>query len=114
MNETKDKQITSPHGDLLPVVTVKACGEPRQPIERHPAFPETARKEDLEGVGSRAELEDLVKHMDIHSNYRRCGYDQMTTRQKYLFTETARKLWSWEREETANEKLTRDAGAQNL
>lgn len=60
-------------------------------------------REDWEGVGSRAELEDLIKHMDIHSNYRRCGYDHMTTMQKYIFTETARKPWSSERGDSPNQ-----------
>jgi len=37
------------------------------------------------------ELEDLIKHMDIHSNYPACGYRQMTTKQKNLFLDISKK-----------------------
>lgn len=38
-------------------------------------------------VGERIRaLEDLVRHCWVHSGYTNCGYDQMTTEQKDLYT----------------------------
>lgn len=53
-------------------------------------------KEDWDSEGTRSELEDLIKHMEIHSNYARCGYEKMTERKKALFLAIHRKPWSFE------------------
>lgn len=57
----------------------------------HYSVREIARcvKEDWEGVGSRAELEEIIVHAEVHGAYRRSGYQQMTTRQKYIWNQ----LW---------------------
>ena len=44
-----------------------------------------------EGLAAlQAELEDLLHHIDIHGGYPRAGYQQMTTRQKWIFSSCAK------------------------
>ena len=39
---------------------------------------------------------DLIKHMDIHSNYTRCGYAKMDAAQRKLFDRISSGPFSWE------------------
>ena len=37
------------------------------------------------------ELEEVIKHIYIHSSYKNCGYEQMTKRQKLIFDNVIKK-----------------------
>ena len=43
-------------------------------------------KKESTSDSNETKLKDLIKHMQIHSGYKNCGFDQMTTDQKKLFS----------------------------
>lgn len=72
---------------------------------RGPLFGKCGRKyiplkmtsEDVDGMeGERDAMLDLIKHMDIHSNYTRCGYAKMDGKQRELFDRISSGPFSWE------------------
>ena len=42
-------------------------------------------REDWESVGTRAELEEIICHAEIHGAYKRSGFQKMTSRQKAIW-----------------------------
>ena len=60
---------------------------------RHPIWHYDCReifrlvREDWDSEWSRDELEGIIQHAEVHSAYRRSGYEQMTSRQRWIFDE---------------------------
>lgn len=68
------------------------------------AVDEILAAERSEAANRIAALEDLIKCIDVHSAYPRCGYEQMDTDQKALFDTVTSKPWSFEREPSQSDR----------